>query len=93
MIPIEDHFSLASALTIFCKGEKAHCAGIFLFRFPLLSERSPGCGSEMLRWSCPLSGAEIYFSTVRLLMVSGSVLGAVFFPGAEMCYRRPMLAF
>lgn len=88
-MPIQDYFSMASALTIFCKGEEAHCAGIFHFRFPLVSERSPGCGSEMHHWSCPLSGAEIYFSTVRLLMVSGSVSGAVLLPGAEMCYSMP----
>ncbi len=46
-------------------------------------------------WSCPLSGAEIYFSTVKLLMVAVSASGAVlfffsFFPYAEMCYcQRP----
>lgn len=86
-MPIQDHFVMAPALAIFCKGgKKVHCAGIFLSRFPLLGERSSGCGDEMHCWSCPLSGAEIYFSTARLLMVSGSVSLAVLLPGAEMCY-------
>lgn len=76
-MPIQDQFLMASALTI--KGKKAHCAGVFLSRFPLLAESSAGCGGEMHCWSCPLSGAEIYFSTVWLLMVSGSVSGAVLF--------------
>lgn len=75
------HHSPSSA-----KGKRAHWAGIFLSRFPFLCERRPGCGGEMHRWSCPLSGAEIYFSTLGLLMVSGSVSGAILLPGAEMCY-------
>lgn len=68
------------------KAGESYCAGIFLSRFPLPGERSPGCGCEMRCRSCPLSGAEIYFSTSRLLMASGSVLGAVLLPGAEVCY-------
>ncbi len=86
-MPVLDHLLVASALTILSEGQRK---GTFPRRFPLLCERSPGCGGEMHRWSCPLSGAEIYLSTVRLLMVAVSASGAVLLPDAEMCYcHRP----
>lgn len=41
-------------------------------RFPLHFERSPSWEAEMLSWSCPFTGAEIYFSSVGQLMAPGS---------------------
>lgn len=67
------------------KGGEAHWADAFPSRFPLRFERSPSCDSKMLSWSCPFTGAEIYFSTVGQLMALGSVQRAVLFRGAEMC--------
>lgn len=74
--PIKDDFLVASV-----PSAKSHCSGIPLSGFlPLSVKWSPGLLCETHRWSCPLTGAEIYFGTLRLLMVAGSV------SGAEMCY-------
>jgi len=80
--PIQDNFLHSPSPA---KVAEAYCVGTFLSRFPLSGERSSGCGGEMLCWSCPFSSAEIHFSTVRLLMVPGSVSGAVLIPGSETC--------